>query len=266
MMKNLIKRIHYYGAPKITAGFFLLLVLIYLICAGLSPIYKRNALNRLTKVDSVFISTYDSHYNIPILVPLSRQLAYKKALLYMSENDSINLVVNLHDSVLHLTIKGVIIHTTMIRSFDVDPLLLHLANNTYHKIFSQPQRIIEENATIVKEPVVVRQAPKDPEEAAINAYHPDTLIQNPAFLRMKLDYNFHLVFEQDINTNWEDKKTAFLFRANYLLPRLIENLKAFFSFKKQAYYPTISIKVPVNDLREIYRALPANARVVIYYL
>lgn len=265
-MKNLITRIRRLGILKITSGCLFLLVLVYLFGMGLSPIHKKNLLNCMTKSDSVFMSTYDSLYNIPELVPLSRQVTYKKALLHMSADDSINLVANLYDSVLHLTINGVIIHTTRIGSFNIDPLLLHLSNKTYHKIFSQPLRIIEESATIVKEPIVIRQAPKDPEDAVINAYLPDTLIQNPAFLRMKLDNNFYLVFKQEVNASGDDKMAAFIFGAKYLMPRLKESIKAFFSFKKQAYYPTISIKVPVDDLREIYRALPTNARVVIYYL
>ncbi|MCB2208782.1 MAG: hypothetical protein KQH67_10880 [Bacteroidetes bacterium] len=211
------------------------------------------------------MNTYNNLYDDPMLVPLSRQLAYKKALMHTSENDSINLIVNLNDSAIHLTINGVIIHTTRLQSFDLDPLLWNLPNNVYHKIFSHPMRVIEEYATIVKEPTVVRQAPKNPEEAAINAYQPDTLIQNPAFLRMELDYDIHLVFEQDDNPSWNDKKTRIGFRMKYLIPRIIESLKTFFSFKKQTYSPGMLIKMPVNDLREIYRALPAHARVVIYY-
>lgn len=250
---------------KIAAGFLLVIVFIFLFCVVISPLHKRKELVNLTKTDSIFISAYNNLYDDPLLAPLSRQLAFKKALLQMTENDSINLIVNLNDSAIHLAINGVIIHTTHLQTFDMDPLLLNLPNNVYHKIFSHPLRVVEEYATIVKEPIVVRQAPKNPEEAAINAYQPDTLIQNPAFLRMQLDYDIHLVFEQDVNPGWNDKKSRFGFRMKYQIPHFIERLKAFFSFKKQNYRPRILIKIPVNDLREIYRALPAHPRVVIYY-
>ncbi|PLX00389.1 MAG: hypothetical protein C0591_01370 [Marinilabiliales bacterium] len=258
-------KIRQLGTLNITAGILFVIVFIFLFCIGLSPLHKRNELANLTKADSIFMSAYNNLYDDPLLAPLSRQLAYKKALLHMAENDSINLIVNLSDSNIHLTINGVIIHTTRLQSFDIDPLLLNLPNNIYHKIFSHPLYIVEEYATIVKEPIVVRQAPKNPEEAAINAYQPDTLIQNPAFLRMQLDYDIHLVFEQDVNSGWNDQKTQVAFRMKYRISHFFERLKAFFSLKKQNYYPTIRIKMPVNDLREIYRALPTHARVVIYY-
>ncbi len=243
-----------------------LILLIYLLCIALSPMHKLNDLNRMVKADSIFSKNYQGLFNDPGLAFLIHEKSYKEALLEISDNDSINLVINMIDSTICLTINGVTIHKTIPGSIKLDPMFENLPHPIYTWLFSKPLMIYEEQATIVKEPIVVRQAPKDPEEAAINAYEPDTLIQNPAFLRMKLDHGIHLVFEQDNNPEWNDKKTRFFFRMQHWLPHFIDNLKSFFSFRKQNYTPSILIKMPVNDLREIYRALPTHARVVIYYL
>ena len=264
-MKKFIEKILQHKRLVSAVAFTWLIIFLYLLQMALLPTQKKHELTRLTYADSLFITAYDTLNDQPMLTSLSRQIAFKKALLQISENDSINLVVNLHDSTVQLTINGVIIHTTIIQSFHVDPLFLHLSNMVYHKLFSQPLTIVEENATIVKEPIVIRQAPKNPEEAAINAYQPDTLIQNPAFLRMKLEHNIQIVFEQDTIISWEDKKTAFMFKLQYRMTYFINSLKSFISLKKQEYNPDIFIQMPVNELREIYRALPENSSVVIYY-
>ncbi len=99
----------------------------------------------------------------------------------LSEKDSIQLIVNLRDSIIGLSIKGVIIHKTQINNYKVDPLLNKLPVLEYVKLFSEPLQVKSQYATIVKEPIVVRNAPKDTAEATLNAYEPDTLIQNPAF-------------------------------------------------------------------------------------
>ncbi|MBN2520241.1 MAG: hypothetical protein JXB17_07040 [Bacteroidales bacterium] len=263
--KSFVNKFNKAGSLK-KAGYIAIIPLfIFLLSRGLSPLHKINKLNKLVQTDSFFIEQYDSIYDNPELVPLVREKAYKEALVKLADNDSINLIVNLYDSIVGITIKGVTIHQTKIEFIKVKPLLAKLPDIIYVKLFSQPLRIIKEYATIVKEPIVVRHAPKNEAEAALNAYMPDTLIQNPAFLQMKLDYNIDLIFMQDNNPVFKDKWVCFIFKTKILAKNSLKSLANFCCFKKQDYKLPIIIKIPVDDLRAIYRALPINAKVVLYY-
>lgn len=250
----------------IKAVFFMLIpITIFVIGKGLSPAFKINELKETVLSDSVYMKTYDHINDLHELQSLNRKLAYNEALMKVSGNDSIILIVNLRDSIIALSIKGVIIHRTILKNFKTEPLITKLPNWVYNYLFSKPLSVTIENTTIVKEPIVVREAPKNAEEAALNAYEPDTLIQNPAFLRMKLNHNINLVFEQEENATKEDKRARSSFRKDFFYKKTGESIYAFFTFSKQQYDPIITMEIPANDIREIYRALPEKAKVVLSF-
>lgn len=250
---------------KILKSVALILLSLSVIYIGVSPLHKINEYSSLVKNDSIFVKQYDSIYNNPDLELFLKDKSYKQALLKLSEQDSIQLIVNLHDSIVCLTIKGVIIHETHLDNFTIDPLLNKLPNMEYVKLFSQPLNIHSQWATIVKEPIVVRNAPKDTAEAALYAYQPDTLIQKPAFMKIETDYGIHIQFEQDINPTFKHKFVRFMFNTKINTKSIFKDILHFVSFKKPEYNPTIVIKMPADDLRAIYRAFPTNAYVVLKF-
>lgn len=192
-----------------------------------------------------------------------KEKAYKEALLKLTESDSIQMAINLSDSTVNLYTKGVLIHQTPVKTFEMDKLFKVMPLIQQVKLFSQPLPVNSQYATIVKEPIVVRHAPKDTLEAAMNAWQPDTLIQNPAFLILSVEHGINLIFEQDENLTFHDKWKKFNF---YNRLRLRDSMKAvsnFISFRKQEYHPATTLKLPVDDLRAIYRALPDNALIVL---
>lgn len=248
---------------KIVGIIILIILLTVLIYIGIAPLQKYNELKKQVSSDSIYIQSFDSIYNSPELAFLLKEKAYKQSLLKLSEKDSIQLIVNLRDSIVGLSIKGVVIHKTHINNFKVDPLLKKLPVLVYIKLFSEPLLVKAQNATIVKEPIVVRNAPKDTAEAELNAYEPDTLIQNPAFLQIKTDYGIQIYLEQDINPTFKHKWVRFMFKSKIKTRAMGTNILHFFNCKKAEYNPIIRIKMPVDDLRAIYRALPDNAYVVL---
>ena len=243
----------------------LLVLLAYLITLGLAPANRINDYAKTYFNDSLYQGKYDSVYNTPELMLLLKEKAYKKALLKLSESDSIQLIVNLRDSVVCLSIKGVLIHETVIQDFKIDKLLRRLPAHLYSYMFDHPLRIISQNASIVKEPIVVREAPGNPEEAENNAYKPDTLIQNPAFLLLKCDRGINVFFEQGSNPSFHDKWIGAKFKSYFWLKNAAVSLVKFFSFRRQDYKPEIVVKMPAEDLRAVYRALPVNASLVLIY-
>lgn len=249
---------------KILKSGSLVLLSVIVIYIGVSPLHRINEFKNIVKNDSIFVKQYNSIYNNPDLELLLKDKAYKQALLKLSEQDSIQLIVNLHDSIVSLTIKGVIIHETHINDFTIDPLLKKLPDMEYVKLFSQPLNIHSQWATIVKEPIVVRHAPKDTAEAALNAYQPDTLIQKPAFMNIEADYGIQIRFEQVNNPTFKHKFVKLLFNTKIYSKNIFTNTIRFISFKKSEYSPTIVIKLPADDLRAIYRAFPLKTYVVLY--
>ncbi len=249
---------------KIYFVLFLILI-IYLICLGIAPANRIQKYHDMVINDSLFSVKYDSMYDHPEILPLLIEKTYKEALLKLSEQDSIQLIVNLHDSLVCLSIKGVIIHETHVNDILVDKVLRRLPGREFVKLFSQPIAVLSQTASIDKEPIVVRDAPKDSLEASLTAYKPDTLIQNPAFLMIRCDFGIKLILEQYPNSGFHDKWVRFIFRSKLWIKNVLTSIVRFFSFRKQEYNPTIIIKMPVDDLRAIYRALPLKASVVLTY-
>ena len=244
---------------------FLCVLFLCLLVIAMSPIYTVKELEKMVEDDSLFSIKYNPLYNHIELSEMVREKTYKEAMLKLGEKDSIQLVINMADSIVCLYIKGVKIHQTNIQQFDQDILLKRMPNRLYVYLFSKPLDIKSYYATIVKEPIVIRQAPKDTIEAALNAWLPDTLVQNPAFLHLTSEYKINLLIEQDKNLTFHDNWVKLIFHSRLQARRTLEILKNFITFRNQDYHPTIKIKMPVDDLRAIYRALPHNASIVLYF-
>ncbi len=230
---------------------------------GKKPVEKLHEIAALVAEDSVFMTKYPAIYDAVDLSEDIREKAKAQALLAQSQSDSIQLILNLRDSSIFLVIKGVIIHTTKLQSFSIDPVLYNLTNREYLWLFGKPQNITQLRTTIVKEPIVVREAPKDTLEAALNAYKPDTLIQNPAMLHFSVQADIIVkMVQSEAFTDWE-QQIADEFESTLVDQSLFEKYRALFSRNKQKYLPKITLILSRDDLRAIYRALPANATVVV---
>lgn len=238
-------------------------MLVFFIQVAMAPINKMNELHQFVYSDSTYIQEFDSMYYQPEMSELLIEKAYKDALLSLSTSDSIQLVVNLSDSTVDLSIKGVTISETKFTNFEVDELFNRLTLPEKIKLFSQPLNVCSQFATIVKEPVVVRQAPKDTLEAAQNAWQPDTLIQNPAFAEFVIEHDIKLILEQDNNTDPINKRAKRDFYNVLYKQTLKVAINNFKNHNKQEYQPVIIIELPVDVVRAIYRALPENPLVVI---
>ena len=243
--------------------FLAVLLFLFLIQVAIGPLQKMEEYNHLADSDSLFMAGYDSAYDDPEMRSLVKDKAYKTALLQLSESDSIQLAINLSDSTANLFINGVLIHRTSISTFKTDRLLKGMPLKQQVRLLSRPLPVHAQYATIVKEPIVVRHAPKDTLEAALNAWQPDTLIQNPAYCILSLEYGIRLILEQEDNPRFRDSWVRFVFYSRLKGVDSARALVHFLSFRKQEYHPCISIKMPVSDLRAIYRALPGQAYVVL---
>ncbi len=241
----------------------LAILFLFFVSLAIAPALKMREFKSLVNSDSLFIQRYDPVFNHPEMSPLVKEKAFKEALLKLAEHDSIQMVLDGSDSTVNLYLKGVRIHQVPIEALKKDKLFKHMPLNQKVMLFSQPLSVQSQTATIEKEPVVVRYAPKNEQEAPLTAWQPDTLIQNPAFVCFSMDHGIQIILEQTNNLTLQDKWQKFKFHTQL---KWIHTNRAIFNFvrlKKQEYHPVITIKIPVDDLQAIYRALPNEAFMVI---
>ena len=221
---------------------------------------NRLALHTVSNQDFLVSSQSDE-----TLDSLARVIAFKQACLELAKKDSIQLILDLSINNVILTIKGVPLLTTRLVSIDNDDLLKQLSLNQYTGLFGQPLFIDTLLSTIIKEPIVEKQAPKTPEEAAANVYMPDTLIQQPAFLELILANGIHIRLDQSVNETDVDKRMKRSVERNRKISLFQSHIDHLVAFESIHYQPTISATLTVKDLRAVYRALPRHPYVVIRY-
>lgn len=256
----------YFGSLNIIGKImylFLILLFVFLISRALSPAGKYGEFKQLIEKDSLFLSGYNQIYSLPGMRAEVKEKAYKEGLLKLASWDSIQLAVDLADSAVCLYINGIRIHRSKIHSLKQDKFLGSLPGIQIAGLFSNPQHITREYASIIKMPVVERQAPKDTLEAATNAWKPDTLIQKPAFLLLETEIGIDIILEQTEEKGMHDDWVRFLFHNKIFCRHTIESLGNFIMYRKQVYHPRVTVKIPARDLRAIYRALPEEAYVVL---
>lgn len=196
---------------------------------------------------------------------LQRQIAYKKALLALPKKDSINLVLNVPDSTLGLFINGLSIYRVKLTEVDLDPLLSRLNEEEYWNQFSKPLLVDTSRASIVKEPIIEKTAPKTQEEFLASVSQPDSVVYEPAFIQLTLENGIELFIGQHDETGRLDRKVKRQFYAPERWSGIKSLFRSVFTFKALEYRPKISLEASNVELTSIYRALPEQPKVVIFY-
>ncbi len=217
-------------------------------------------LKKIKSFNEEYSSTENQNpcYDQPALSNEIRELTYLTAFDEMAKSDSIGLVINLADSTAMLAIKGVVIHSAKIHAISNDGFLKSMNICSYQNLFSRPIAILSQNATIEKEPIQIKKAPKNEEEALANAEHPDTTktIQvTDIHFKLAIGCNF---FIHDASVGCE--------KANKSLStpgEIWKNMKRFIVFKEPEYEPAIHICIDNKDAISIYRGLPARGQIIL---
>lgn len=249
-------------AVAILVAVFLMIFLYFIYAA---PHKEYQAMQERAYSDSVFIQEFKEYSGTAVTDSLFRVKTHKEALLSLSASDSIGLVINLQDSAAILCFRGVAIHTSRIRQIQADEILKDMELAVYCYLFSTSKWAEATYSSVVKEPIIIKQAPKDTIEAANSVYLPDTLKKEPAFITFLLDNQVRLNIEQIERSGDEIRKIqrAYFFRQKY--NEFGQNIRNIFSLKNPPYTPKLRIVLTGEDVRTIYRALPHRARIVILY-
>ncbi len=238
-----------YGVLIVTAG----ITVQYAVFSVLAVKQKMKTFNQ--QVDTSLLPLNDKVMD-SVTIDLFKKKVFLGTRFQMSKNDSINLSVNLKDSVLQLELKGVVLKSTKITNFEIDQVFYQLKPATYEHLFGKHSRATSDLSTIIKIPIVVKQAPKDTTEVKIQTAAIDPSKTAAVHWMLKLDKEIVLKIEgsdQFTGGDWWTEKKFWLHQDmenfNYKLSETIR-------FRTPEYYPEIRLAVSEAEAKAIYRALP----------
>jgi len=181
----------------------------------------------------------------------------------MSENDSTGIFVSLTDSLLTLELQGVTIHQSKISSCGLSNFFPRLDNPTLVRYLSTPFHLEKYQSTIVKVPVVIKHAPKDTSEAnkisSLPQLPPDEYVR----FSLCFDKSLSIIIEQEEKPSGKQKLTRISSRYRDKLRLFAETSSSVFRFRIPGYHANIRLKIPGDDAKTIFRALPENTLLVL---
>jgi hypothetical protein len=135
--------------------------------------------------------------------------------------------------------------------------------NLVLSLLASPFTIARDYATIRKEPVMIKMAPKDTSEYKPDIM-PDTSITEPVNYILEMTDGTRIYIYQGENDKRSDRINVFLFDLMYRLADAWSSLKRVCVFKVPEYHPFIKMKLPRTDAKIIYRALPRYGQIAVY--
>jgi hypothetical protein len=247
----------------IAGSLLILFMVLYLVMTHLSQSTKIREINEIygfkpeekSKPDYRIFS--DSSY-----ISINREKAFYQARLIMAESDSVSLALNLKDSTAILEINGVRVHEANLSEIKISRVLNRSDEYSVTAMLSAPLKIKYDIATIKKEPLMIKMAPKDTSE-----YKPDILPDTTRFESVnyifEMEKGMRLYVYQTIDEDQKDGLKVFTFDLNNRLKDLGENLKSILRLKIPEYHPSITVRMTRTDARIIYRALPRQGLVAV---
>ncbi len=192
-----------------------------------------------------------------------RQKSFLQSRSLMAETDSIYFIVNLSDSTANLEISGVSVHETKIKSFRISSILMKGDEYPILTMFSTPLTIANSFATIKKEPVMIKMAPKDTSEYKPDVM-PDTSIVEPVNFKLEMTNGIILYVYQEEKEKAADRISFRRFDISDRVTDTWNSVKSVAQFKIPQYHPFIKLIIPRSDAKIIYRALPKKGQIAVY--
>jgi hypothetical protein len=189
--------------------------------------------------------------------------AFLQARIVMAETDSIYFTINLSDSTANIEISGVSVHTAKMSSIRASRILMKGNENIIISMLATPFTISSDIATIRKEPVMIKIAPKDTSEYKPDMM-PDTSITEPVNYIMEMTNGTKIYVYQEEEEKFSDRMNLFSFDINDRFRETWRSLKRVALFKVPEYHPYIKIRLPRSDAKIIYRAIPEYGQVAVF--
>ena len=192
-------------------------------------------------------------------------VAIRKHRLSLAAKDSIYLRICLPDSTMHLEIKGVAIYSSKMLELRLGVPFENTSPQLMAQWASMPFVMEHRNATIDVFPVVYKDAPKDTAEANALPSEPMPPEKTAVYFDLRFDRGLRLLVEQNEEPDRDDRKIVH----KYLRRERREQWRLLLAAARRAqpFLPemTIRFKLPEEDARALYRALPEQAHLLVQY-
>jgi hypothetical protein len=236
----------------------------YAVMSSLSPARKIAAINS----EFNYKLPEDSKTDIRIFsdsafISTNRVKAFYQARVLMAETDSICLALNLSDSTAILEINGVMVHSAKLSRIAVSKVFRKSDEYSVSSMLAIPLTVENDYATIKKEPVMIKMAPKDTSEYKPDIL-PDTTNSEAVNYLFEMENGTRLYIYQNIGENNGGGLSLFFFDLNDRLRNIRDNLTCILALKVPEYHPSIRIRMSKDDAKIIYRALPKHGQVAVF--
>jgi hypothetical protein len=131
-------------------------------------------------------------------------------------------------------------------------------------MLSSPLTIVKDTATIKKLPISVKMAPKDTSEFKPDAI-PDTSSYEPINYILEMSNGIRIFVYQQERDKFEDVKNQILFDITDRYKNALSALRKMADFEVPEYRLYIKIRVPKDDAKIIYRAIPRKGQVTVFW-
>jgi hypothetical protein len=243
---------------KYKVGFITIIVIFLLLLAFTATRYvmAMKAVETAVKVKLAHISEEDINYagwNVPEIKEKKKEVHQLERFLQLAKSDSLNMGINLSDSIVQVQLKGTVLLQARIQKQIPEHFFETLNYGTYLD-FTKIATIIEEQATIVKRPVKTIQAPKNEDEAA--KVKKDTISDPLLVWKFKLNNDIELVItgigsSKDSLVVGNFNNDIFKYSTEYYKKNLFP----------KTFIPTLYIWLNDNDAKALYRAIPEKGKV-----
>jgi hypothetical protein len=194
---------------------------------------------------------------------LLKEKAFLQSRIVMAETDSIYLTLDLADSTANIEISGVVVHKARMKSVKTSKIFKTGNENAILSMLATPFTISHAFATIKKEPVMIKMAPKDTSEYKPDIM-PDTSITEPVNYILEMNGGIRIYVYQEENVKLSDKMSHLSFDINDRLRDTWSALKRVAVLKVPEYHPFIKIRLPRTDAKIIFRAIPKNGQIAVF--
>jgi hypothetical protein len=247
----------------ICLSFIIVFIICYSIMMLLGPGRKLAAIkseygfvqDKKNKTDERIIS--DSAY-----LALLKERSFLQSRIAMAATDSIYLAISFPDSVISLEISGVTVHTTKILKSKSSRIL---KRNEFEilSMLARPFTITNNYASIKKEPLMIKMAPKDTSEFQPDII-PDTADFEPVNFILQTDIGTRIIVYQEEKIRYGDGIRLFMFDLWFRIKDTLRSIKSVMLFRIPEYHPSIRLRIHRSDAKIIYRALPEHGQIGVY--
>jgi hypothetical protein len=194
---------------------------------------------------------------------LLKAKAFLQSRVVMAETDSIYLTINLADSTVNLEISGIVVHKAKMKRIRTSKILTKGNENAILSMLATPFTITHAFATIKKEPLMIKMAPKDTSEYKPDIM-PDTSITEPVNYILEMRGGIRIYVYQEENIKFTDRINHLSFDIKDRLRDTWSSLKSIAVLKVPEYHPFIKLRLPRTDAKIIYRAIPKNGQIAVF--